>query len=53
MIKFKSLALKQMIYKKNKLIIQIFSDGADFESIKYFNKKKFISGFTTNPSIHG
>lgn len=40
-----------MIYKKKKLKIQIFSDGADFESIKYFNKKKFISGFTTNPSL--
>ena len=31
--------------------IKIFADGGDINSIKANNKKKFISGFTTNPSI--
>ena len=31
--------------------IDIFADGADFNSIKRLNSKKFISGFTTNPSL--
>ncbi len=34
-----------------KLSINIFSDGADLNLIKNLNKKKIISGFTTNPSL--
>jgi len=34
-----------------KLKIKIFADGADLASIKKFNSKKYISGFTTNPSL--
>ena len=34
-----------------KLKIKIFADGADFDSIIELNKKKFIKGFTTNPSL--
>ena len=30
---------------------KIFCDIADLNSIKKFNKKKFIKGFTTNPSL--
>ena len=31
--------------------IKIFCDIADYETIKQFNKKKIVSGFTTNPSL--
>lgn len=31
--------------------IDIYCDGADFESMKFFYKKNFIKGFTTNPSL--
>lgn len=34
-----------------KFKIKIFSDGANLDSIIADNKKKFISGFTTNPSL--
>ena len=30
---------------------KIFCDIADFETIKFFNKKPIVSGFTTNPSL--
>ena len=30
---------------------KIFCDIADFETIKSFNKKKIVDGFTTNPSL--
>tara|TARA_Y100000817_G_scaffold7912_1_gene6565 strand:+ start:1432 stop:2130 length:699 start_codon:yes stop_codon:yes gene_type:complete len=30
---------------------KIFCDIADFKTIKYFNKKKYVNGFTTNPSL--
>jgi len=30
---------------------KIFCDIADFETIKLFNKKKIVDGFTTNPSL--
>ena len=30
---------------------KIFCDIADFKTIKYFNKKKIVDGFTTNPSL--
>ena len=33
-----------------KFKIKIFADGADIDSIKELNKK-YISGFTTNPSL--
>lgn len=35
----------------NKIKIKIYADGADIQSIKKLNKKKFIKGFTTNPSL--
>jgi len=35
--------------KKNK--IKIFADGADYKSIIDFNKKSFVKGLTTNPSL--
>mgnify|MGYP001208253084 CR=1 FL=1 len=35
----------------NKLKIKIFADGADINGISELNKKKFIKGFTTNPSL--
>ena len=35
--------------KKNK--IKIYADGADFKSIINFNKKNFVKGLTTNPSL--
>ena len=35
----------------NKLKIKIFADGADIKQMFMLNKKKFISGFTTNPSL--
>jgi len=34
-----------------KFKIKIFADGANLDSIIRDNKKKFISGFTTNPSL--
>ena len=30
---------------------KIFCDIADFKTIKQFNKKKIVNGFTTNPSL--
>ena len=30
---------------------KIFCDIADYETIKYFNTKFFVDGFTTNPSL--
>ena len=30
---------------------KIFCDIADFETIKFFNKKSLVDGFTTNPSL--
>ena len=30
---------------------KIFCDSADYETIKYFNDKKIVDGFTTNPSL--
>jgi len=30
---------------------KIFCDSADFETIKFFNKKSMVNGFTTNPSL--
>ena len=30
---------------------KIFCDIADLKTIKYYNKKNFIDGFTTNPSL--
>jgi len=30
---------------------KIFCDIADFNTIKFFNKKSFVDGFTTNPSL--
>ena len=35
----------------NSLKIKIFADGANFEDIINLNKKEFIKGFTTNPSL--
>ena len=37
--------------KLNNLKIKIFADGADLDSIKILNKKNYIKGFTTNPSL--
>ena len=31
--------------------IKIFADGADLLSIRKLNSKKYISGFTTNPTL--
>ena len=31
--------------------IKIFCDIADLTSVKNFNKKKIVRGFTTNPSL--
>jgi len=36
--------------KKN-FRIKIFADGADFASIKKYNKVNYIDGFTTNPTL--
>jgi len=30
---------------------KIFCDSADYQTIKFFNKKKIVDGFTTNPSL--
>ena len=30
---------------------KIFCDIADFKTIKFFNKKSYVDGFTTNPSL--
>ena len=30
---------------------KIFCDIADLKAIKFYNKKNFIDGFTTNPSL--
>ena len=35
----------------NSLKIKIFADGANFDDILSLNKKEFIKGFTTNPSL--
>ena len=32
--------------------IKIFCDIADYKTIKFFNKKSFVDGFTTNPSLN-
>ena len=37
--------------KINKLKIKIFADGADLTKISHLNSKKYIAGFTTNPSL--
>jgi transaldolase len=34
-----------------KLKIKVFCDGANLKLINFYNKKKFINGFTTNPSL--
>ena len=34
-----------------KFKIKIFADGADLKSIINLNRKKYISGFTTNPTL--
>ena len=31
--------------------VKIFSDTADYKTIKFFNNKPFVDGFTTNPSL--
>ena len=31
--------------------MKIFCDIADLGKIKFYNKKKIVSGFTTNPSL--
>ena len=33
------------------IVINIFADGADLDSIKKLNKESYICGFTTNPSL--
>ena len=30
---------------------KIFCDIADYKTIKFFNNKSLVSGFTTNPSL--
>ena len=30
---------------------KIFCDMADYETIKFFNNKSLVDGFTTNPSL--
>ena len=30
---------------------KVFCDSADYKTIKFFNKKKLVDGFTTNPSL--
>ena len=30
---------------------KVFCDIADYETIKLFNKKSLVDGFTTNPSL--
>ena len=30
---------------------KIFCDSADYKTIKFFNKKSIVAGFTTNPSL--
>ena len=30
---------------------KIFCDSADYETIKFFNNKSIVNGFTTNPSL--
>ena len=30
---------------------KIFCDIADYKTIKFFNKKSLVDGFTTNPSL--
>ena len=30
---------------------KIFCDIADYKTIKFFNNKKLVDGFTTNPSL--
>ena len=38
--------------KKFRLMrIKIFCDIADFKTIKFFNNKSIVDGFTTNPSL--
>ena len=33
------------------MVTKIFCDIADLKSIRKFNKKKIVKGFTTNPSL--
>lgn len=42
---------KEHIPTLNQLKIKIFSDGADLDSIAEAYQKKFVSGFTTNPTL--
>ena len=30
---------------------KIFCDSADYKTIKFYDKKSTVSGFTTNPSL--
>jgi transaldolase len=30
---------------------KVFCDSADYKTIKFFNKKSIVAGFTTNPSL--
>ena len=32
-------------------MIKIFCDIADYKTIKFFNNKSLVDGFTTNPSL--
>ena len=37
--------------KIKNLKIKIFADGADIEQIQQLDKKDYIKGFTTNPTL--
>ena len=37
--------------KVQDLKIKIFADGADLKQISELNKKEYIKGFTTNPTL--
>ena len=44
--------MTEEIVKKFRLMkTKIFCDIADFKTIKFFNNKTFVDGFTTNPSL--
>lgn len=35
----------------NSFKIKVYSDGADIDDMREVAKNKFVSGFTTNPSL--
>ncbi len=45
------LKLGMLLKKIKSMKTRIFCDSADYKIINFFNNKKIVDGFTTNPSL--